>query len=63
MSGQKPFWGSVLSAIVSIKLTGLLQIVILIFGAIAGLEAWRRNRIERQLSEYKLQKLKKEKGH
>ncbi|EKI0735546.1 hypothetical protein PB787_002145 [Vibrio parahaemolyticus] len=63
MTSQKPFWSSVFSVILSIKLTGLLQLLILLFGVVAGFEAWRRNRAERQLSEYKLQKLKKEKGH
>lgn len=58
MTNQKPFWSSILSVILSIKLTGFLQLLILAFGVIAGFEAWRRNRAERQLSEYKLHKLK-----
>ncbi|EOS9875029.1 hypothetical protein ACNKTV_002794 [Vibrio parahaemolyticus] len=60
---QKAWLSSVFSLFASLGLQGTLQIVILLFGVVAGFEAWRRNRAERQLSEYKLQKLKKEKGH
>ncbi|ENC6709561.1 hypothetical protein ABKY54_004167 [Vibrio harveyi] len=60
MTSQKSLLSSIISVIVSIKLTGLLQLLILVFGVIAGFYALKRNRAECKLSEYKL--AEKEKG-
>ncbi|EGQ8036388.1 hypothetical protein [Vibrio parahaemolyticus] len=54
---QKAWLSSVFSLFASLGLQGTLQIVILLFGVIAGYFAFKRNRDEAKIAEIKLKKL------
>ncbi|EKC5520952.1 hypothetical protein OP256_001316 [Vibrio parahaemolyticus] len=54
---QKAWISSLFSLFASLGVQGILQIVILLFGVVAGYFAFKRNRDEARIAEIKLKKL------
>lgn len=57
---NRPFGAAVMSLIASFSVQGLLQVIILVIGVFAAIEAYRRNKSERLLAEAKIKKLRKQ---
>ncbi len=57
MSGEKSLMASVWSLIISLGLTGVLQVAILLLGIVAGYYAVRKNKAESALAEIRLNKI------
>lgn len=62
MSSEKSLMASIWSVIISLGLTGVLQIAILVLGLVAGYYAVKKNKAESELAQIRLDKLAGKRG-